>query len=72
MLHIEYSDCSSLTDQLQSPVPKQVEDERRSVEFAGLRQTLWEDGVLNHKAFAPSGDARHWIATPLQFASPNQ
>ena len=37
---------------------------RLSIEFAGLRQTLWEDDVPSHEAFAQYG----WIATRLQLA----
>ena len=50
MLHVQYSDCRSLTDHLLSPIPKQVEDKRLSIELVGLRQTLWEDDLLSREA----------------------
>ena len=66
MLHVQYSDCRSLTDHLLSP--KQVEDKRLSIECAGLRQTLWEDDIPSREALAPYGDVLEWIATHLQLA----
>ena len=66
MLHVQYSDCRSLTDHLLSP--KQVEDKRLSIEFAGLHQTLWEDDIPSREALAPYGDVLKWIATHLQLA----
>ena len=68
LLHVQYTDCRSLSDHLLSPVPKQVEDKRLAIELAGLRQALWEGDELSHQAFAPFGDVLRWIPTHLQLA----
>ena len=68
MLHDQYSDCKSLTDHLLSPIPKQVEGKRLSIELAGSRQTLWVDDIPSHETFAPHGDVLGWIATHLHLA----
>ena len=43
MLHLQYSDCGSLTDHLLSSVPRPVEDKRLAIEMTALRQALWID-----------------------------
>ena len=68
LLHVQYTDCRSLSDHLLSSVPKQVEDKRLAIELAGLRQRLWEGDELSHQAFAPYGDVLRWIPTHLQLA----
>ena len=68
LLHVQYTDCRSLSDHLLSPVPKQVEDKRLAIELAGLRQALWEGDELSHQAFAPFRDVLRWIPTHLQLA----
>ena len=68
LLHVQYTDCRSLSDHLLSSVPKQVEDKRLAIELAGLRQMLWEGDELSHQAFAPFGDILRWIPTHLQLA----
>ena len=68
LLHVQYTDCRSLSDHLLSPVPKQVEDKRLAIELAGLRQALWEGDELSHQAFAPFGDVLRWVPTHLQLA----
>ena len=68
LLHVQYTDCRSLSDHLLSSVPKQVEDKRVAIELAGLRQMLWEGDKLSHQAFAPHGDILRWIPTHLQVA----
>ena len=51
MLHVQHSDCRSLTDHILSSTPKQVEDKRLSI--VGARSTRWEDDTLGHEAFTP-------------------
>ena len=68
LLHVQYTDCRSLSDHLLSSVPKQVEDKRLAIELAGLRRMLWEGDELSHQAFAPFGDVLRWIPTRLQLA----
>ena len=68
LLHVQYTDCRSLSDHLLSSVPKQVEDKRLAIELAGLRQMSWEGVELTRQAFAPYGDILRWIPTHLQLA----
>ena len=37
MKHVYYSDCRSLTDHLQSEVPRKIQDKRLGIELAALR-----------------------------------
>ena len=67
-LHVQYSDCRNLIDHFLSPTPKQVQDNRLSIELAGLRETLWEDDIPSHAAIAPYGDILRWITTCLLLA----
>ena len=39
MLHLQFTDCRSLSDHLTAQVPRRVEDKRLSIEMAGLRQS---------------------------------
>ncbi|CAE7246083.1 RE2 [Symbiodinium natans] len=68
MLHLQYSDCRSLTDHLLSSVPRPVEDKRLAIEMTALRQALWVDETPTSEAFAPFGDILRWIPTHLQLA----
>ena len=49
MKHVYYSDCRSLTDHLQSEVPRKMQDKRLGIELASLRQGIWADGELTHQ-----------------------
>ena len=68
MLHLQYSDCRSLTDHLISSVPRPVEDKRLAIKMAALRQALWYDDTPTSEVFAPNGDILRWIPTHLQLA----
>ena len=68
MLHLQFTDCRSLSDHLTASVPRQCEDKRLSIEMAGLRQSLWEDDIPTHVAYKPHGDQLRWIPTHLQLA----
>ena len=52
MLHLQFTDCRSLSDHLTAQVPRQVEDKRLSIEMAGLRQSLREDETSIHTAIS--------------------
>eukprot|EP00439_Symbiodinium_sp_Y106_P049535 s5676_g6.t1 len=67
MLHVQYTDCRSLSNHLTAQVPRQVDD-RPSIELAGLRQALWEDDKSSHQAYHPYGDELRWFPTHLQLA----
>ena len=68
MLHLQFTDCRSLSDHLTASVPRQREDKRLSIEMAGLRQSLWEDAIPSYVAYKPHGDQIRWILTHLQLA----
>ena len=68
MLHLQFTDCRSLSDHLTASVPRQCDDKRLSIEMAGLRQSLWEDDIPTHVAYKPHGDQLRWIPTHLQLA----
>ena len=68
MKHMYYSDCRSLTDHLQSEVPRKIQDKRLGIELAALRQGIWADGELTHQKYSPYGDEVAWIDTGRQLA----
>ena len=68
MKHLYFSDCRSLTDHLQSEVPRKIQDKRLGIELAALRQGIWADGELTHQKFSPYGDEVAWIDTGRQLA----
>ena len=68
MKHVYDSDCRSLTDHLQSEVPRKIQDKRLGIELAVLRQGIWADGELTHQKYEPYGDEVAWIDTGRQLA----
>ena len=68
MKHVYYSDCRSLTDHLQSEVPRKIQDKRLGIELAALRQGIWADGELTHQKYDLYGDGVAWFDTGRQLA----
>ena len=70
--HLWLTDCQSLSDYVNNPMPAGTEDKRLEIDLEGLREYIWEypDGSLKDYVTEDQQDKIRWIDTSAMLCDP--